>query len=152
MITMGLRAAPKVITFAIYDSEEEQVLNVEDLLVPAAFPHSQALKYIRSNILDILRIYDVCKAGIRTTEPIAKSISLERVHIEGVIQETFASSNMSGYFSGPISIVCFHLGVNRNTFKPMVKDGNNDFDVDNWGALSEAKREAVLCAIGAANA
>jgi hypothetical protein len=152
MITMGLRAAPKSVTFAIYDSEAGEVVNVEDILVPAAFEFPEALKYIRSNILDVLRLYGVEKAGVRTTEPVAQSPSLERIQIEGVIQETFASSTMTGYFAGPIAVVCSALRVERTVFKPMVQQGRNDLDVANWEGMSEAKREAVLCALGAVNA
>lgn len=152
MITMGLRAAPKAVTFAIYDSDAEALVNVEDILVPAAFEFPEALKYIRSNILDVLRMYGVEKAGVRTTEPVAQSPSIERIQIEGVIQETFASSPMTGYFAGPIAIVCSALKMDRTTFKPMVKDGRNDLEVEGWDKMSEPRREAVLCAIGAVNA
>jgi len=152
MITMGLRAAPKAVTFAIYDSDEQGLVNVEDILVPAAFQFPEALKYIRSNILDVLRMYGVEKAGVRTTEPVAQSPSIERIQIEGVIQETFASSTMTGYFAGPIALVCSALKVDRTTFKPMVKQGRNDLEVEGWDKMSEARREAVLCALGAVNA
>jgi len=152
MITMGLRAAPKAVTFAIYDSAEQGLVNVEDILVPAAFQFPEALKYIRSNILDVLRMYNVEKAGVRTTEPVAQSPSIERIQIEGVIQETFASSTMTGYFAGPIALVCSALKVDRTTFKPMVKQGRNDLEVEGWDKMSEARREAVLCALGAVNA
>lgn len=149
---MGLRAAPKAVTFAIYDSATEALVNIEDILVPAAFEFPEALKYIRSNILDVLRMYGVEKAGVRTTEPVAQSPSIERIQIEGVIQETFASSTMTGYFAGPIAIVCSALKMDRTTFKPMVKSGRNDLEVEAWDKMSEARREAVLCAIGAVNA
>lgn len=37
MITIGIRAAPKVITFAIYDTDDDSILNVEEIKIPAAF-------------------------------------------------------------------------------------------------------------------
>ena len=83
MITMGLRAAPKYITFAIFDGRAANVVNVEDIHVPAAFDWPVALKYVRSSILDVLREYGVEKAGVRTTEPMAQSLSIERIQIEG---------------------------------------------------------------------
>jgi hypothetical protein len=152
MITMGLRAAPKAVTFAIFDTDASAIVNVEDIVVPVAFQWPEALKYVRSSILDVLREYAVQNAGVRTSEPIAKSPSIERIQIEGVIQEAFASSALARYFAGPIAVGSSMLGVDSATFKPMTKDGRNDMDVDGWANMSEARREAVLYALGAANA
>jgi hypothetical protein len=152
MITMGLRAAPKSVTFAIFDTDAIAIVNVEDIVVPAAFEWPEALKYVRSSILDVLREYGVQKAGVRTTEPIAKGISIERIQIEGVIQEAFASSALERYFAGPISVGSSMLRVESAAFKPMTKEGRNDMDVDGWADMSEVRREAVLYALGAANA
>jgi hypothetical protein len=55
MITIGIRAAPKVVTFAVYDSENRALVNVEEIRIPAAFSTPDALKYLRSNLLDVLR-------------------------------------------------------------------------------------------------
>jgi hypothetical protein len=41
--TLGIRAAPRVITFAVYDSAERAVLNIEDIKVPIAFEAPDAL-------------------------------------------------------------------------------------------------------------
>jgi hypothetical protein len=91
MITIGIRAAPKVVTFAIYDTDEEAILNVEEIKIPAAFDTPSALKYVRSNLLDVLREYQVERAGVRITEALATP-NVERIQIEGVIQEAFAST------------------------------------------------------------
>ena len=96
MITIGIRAAPKVVTFAVYDSTSRTVINVEEIKIPAAFSLPDRLKYVRSNLLDVLREYKVEQAGIRETEPAAQSSSIERVQIESVIQEAFASSELKG--------------------------------------------------------
>jgi len=152
VITLGLRAAPKFVTFAVFDSEGDIIVNVEDIQVPSAFAWPEALKYVRSSVLDVLREFKVEQAGIRTTEPIAKSPSIERMQIEGVIQEAFASSSLIKYFAGPIAVGAAVLGIDRTNFKPMAKEGRNDMDVDNWDGMSEARREAVLYAMAAVNA
>lgn len=151
MITIGIRAAPKVVTFAVYDSEAEKVLNVEQIKIPAAFSTPDALKYIRSNLLDVLREYEVEKAGVRASEPSAQSLSIERVQIEGVIQEAFASSNLAAYYVGHISSITARLGLDRTAFKPLVA-GDEEYHVENWRDMSATEREAVLCAVGAVNA
>jgi hypothetical protein len=98
MITIGIRASPTAVTFAIYDSNEKKVVNIEEIKVPAALATPDALKYIRSNLLDVLREFKVEKAGIRASEPNARNLSIDRIYIEGVIQEAFASSNLLAYY------------------------------------------------------
>jgi hypothetical protein len=93
-ISIGLRAAPTAVYFALYDSDNREILNVERLRVPAAFEVPNALKFVRANVLDVLLNYDVRKAGIRTIEPTAKTKDVTRIQIEGVIQEAFASSDL----------------------------------------------------------
>ncbi|MCG7392900.1 hypothetical protein MHY87_08290 [Microvirga sp. ACRRW] len=151
MITIGIRAAPRVVTFAVYDSEAERIINVEEIKIPAAFSMPDGLKYLRSNLLDVLREYEVGQAGVRVTEPSAQSPSVERIQIEGVIQEAFASSNLAKYYVGQISSISSRLGIDRARFKPLV-DGENAYDIENWDKMTKEQREAVLCAVGATNA
>ena len=148
MITIGIRAAPGVVTFAVYDSDAAQVLNVEEIRIPLAFSTPDGLKYLRSNLLDVLREYKVEQAGVRTTEPSAQNPSVERIQIEGVIQETFASSELVGYYVGQVSSISARLGIERTAFKPLVA-GETTYDVENWIEMSPVQREAILCAIGA---
>ena len=75
MITIGIRAQPKGLTFAIFDKDANKVLNVEDIKIPAAFTVPEGLKYLRSNLLDVLREYSVARAGVRVTEPNAQVVS-----------------------------------------------------------------------------
>ena len=92
MITIGIRAAPGAVTFAVIDTDDNSVINVEKIKIPAAFETPDALKYVRSNLLDILREYQVERAGIRVTEAIADG-SAKRIQLEGVaLREAFASS------------------------------------------------------------
>ncbi|MGR9457066.1 hypothetical protein ACU8V1_13955 [Rhizobium leguminosarum] len=150
MITIGIRAAPREVTFAIYDSATSKVANVEGIRVPAALSIPETLKYVRSNLLDILREYQVENAGVRTTEPNAQQVSIERIQIEGVIQEAFASSMLTAYFAGPIATIASKLKINRTAFKEIV-DGDNQFDIENWDRTKANAREAILTAIGAVN-
>jgi Holliday junction resolvasome RuvABC endonuclease subunit len=150
VITIGIRAAPKVVTFAVYDSTSRTVINVEEIKIPAAFSLPDRLKYVRSNLLDVLREYKVERAGIRETEPAAQSSSIERVQIESVIQEAFASSELKGYYVGQIASISARIGIDRSEFKPLV-DGSREYDVENWTTMTTVGREAVLCAVGAVN-
>ncbi len=150
MITIGIRAAPKVVTFAIYDADEEAIVNVEEIKIPAAFETPAALKYVRSNLLDVLREYKVESAGIRVTEGLATP-NIERIQIEGVILEAFASSELRSYYVGQIASISKRIGIDREDFKPFA-DGKKDPGVENWTKMSKEAREAILCAMGAKDA
>lgn len=151
MITIGIRAAPKEVTFAVYDTDARTVLNVEEIRIPAAFQTPDALKYLRSNLLDVLREYAVEKAGVRVTESSAQTPNIARIQIEGVIQEAFASSRLAAYYVGQISSISSRIGIDRARFKPLV-DGTEAYDMEGWAEMSKEGREAVLCAVGALNA
>lgn len=149
MITIGIRAAPKVVTFVVFDTVMHAIVNVEALRVPIAFSTPDALKYVRSNLLDILREYEVSRAGIRTTESNARSVNIARIQLEGVIQEAFASSSLQYYYVGQISSIAARLNIPRTDFKLYV-DGKKSWNVEGWDNLGLEPREAMLCAIGAA--
>jgi hypothetical protein len=151
MRTIGMRAHPKGVTFAIYDAKSKAVLNVEQIKIPLAFDVPDALKYVRSNILDVIREYEVLKAGIRVQEPFSQLPNPFRTQIEGVLQEAFASSDVSAFFAGPIAVLARMLGVQRDAIKPAI-EGKNSFSIENWGMMSGEQREAILYAVGAKDA
>jgi len=152
MRVIGIRAKPYVVTFAIYESESNEIINIESICVPKALQRPDALKYIRSNILDVLNEYDVKRAGLRITESNSQHLNIHRIEIEGVIQECFASSSLESYYCGQISSISARIGIARNKFKPLV-DGNETYEnVEKWGELTREEREAVLAALGAKNA
>jgi len=149
MRTIGIRVSPKIVTFVIYDADTKEILNIENIKVPVAFTTPDALKYIRSNLLDILREYQISRAGIRVTESSAPTLNINRVQIEGVIQESFASSLLDHYFVGQISSISAKIGIERSDFKKYI-DGQINFEqVENWNSLSKDQKEAVFCALGA---
>lgn len=148
MLAIGIRVAPTAVTFVVYDSELNEIINIEDMRIPIAFSTPEALKYVRNNLLDILREFEIKYAGIRVTEPSAQMPSIPRIQIEGVIQEAFASSALNGYYVGQISSISARIGIDRSDFKSYV-DGTNQWHVDGWEDLKKEQREALLCAVGA---
>lgn len=148
MRTIGIRVAPTAVTFVVYESSTSTVLNIEDIRIPAAFAAPDALKYVRNNLLDILREYNVECAGIRATESNAQTMNIARIQIEGVIQEAFASSALKSYYVGQISSISSRLNIERSDFKKYI-DGTKVWNVENWVTLTKERREALLCAIGA---
>lgn len=148
MITIGIRAQPSNVVYAVVDTRNGSIVNLDQIIVPLAFDTPDALKYVRSNFLDIIREYNIKQAGIRATEPNSQRMNIDRLRIEGVIIEAFASSPLKGYYVGHISSIASRLGRTRTDLKPMI-EGDAAFDADGWGNMSKEQREAVLCALGA---
>lgn len=152
MNSLGIRVKPSEFAFAVYDSEANELVNVERVKIPKALEAPDALKYVRNTILDILREYEVEAAGIRITESNSQHLNIRRIEIEGVIQEAFASSTLASYYVGQISSIAARVGIARTDFKRYV-EGEIDCDlVENWDQFDSDEREAVLAAMGARNA
>lgn len=152
MRTLGIRAKPREVVFAVFDTEDRSLLNVEVIKIPKALATPDGLKYVRNNVLDIIREYNIDRAGIRVTESSAQTLSVERIEIEGVIQEAFASSFLQGYYAGQIASISRRLGFARTQFKPFVTNTMAFDQVPGWEDLNQEEREAVLVAMGAEHA
>jgi len=149
MNTIGIRAEPHSITFAIFDSVENQIVNVESIKVPRALKTPDALKYIRNNILDVLLEYNVMNGCIRIAENFSQNQNTTRTYIEGVIQESFASSNLKKYLIGQVVSISSKLGIESGDFKKYI-NGEIDYEaVENWNQHSKVQKEAIFAAIGA---
>lgn len=146
---LGLRASPTEVTFTVFDEESNSIVTIDQIKVPKVLESPEALKHIRFNILDIIREYSITNAGIRITESSSQQLSIERIQIEGVIQEAFASSALKSYYTGQVSNISKRIGIDRKTFKPFIDGEQNFDDVEGWGKLSKNERESVLCALGA---
>lgn len=151
MNTLGLRASPTEVTFCVYSSENAEILNVEEIKIPNALEMPEKLKYLRSTVLDVLREYQIDKAGIRLTEHSARSPSVDRIQIEGVLQEAFASSMLKSYYQGALVTIASKLETDKTTLSHLIKKDAEYDAIDNWSDFSEKKREAILAALGACN-
>lgn len=107
---LGVRASPSEVVYCVIDDKKGEVITIGKITTPKSMNTPEALKHIRLNLIDILREYSILEAGIRILEPTAQRISIERVQIEGVIQEAFASSPLKSYYIGQIS----NIGGCRN--------------------------------------
>ena len=152
MNILGIRVEPKITTFVVIESNNEKftVINSEVIKVPAALDFPEKLKYIRNCVLDILREYAVNIAGIRVAEGNTQNLDVTRLHIEGVIQEAFSSSDVGSYFTGRKSSIASRLGININELDEVLKGKVNYSTICNWEILkSQSSKEAALVAMGA---
>ena len=152
MNAIGIRVSPRAVTYVIYDSVAREIVSVDAIGVPKALTAPEGLKYVRNTILDVIREYGVEKAGIRITESNALRPSHERIQLEGVIQEAFASSTVSDYYCGQISVISARLGIPRGDFKKYISNEMVFESVENWATHAPDEKEAILTAIGAMNA
>ncbi|MBF4338497.1 hypothetical protein EAY42_25710, partial [Vibrio anguillarum] len=145
MNTLGLRASPSTVYFCIYDSTDDSIINLEQIAIPNVFETPEKLKYLRITILDIIREYEVQKAGIRLSElhPSAKP-NVTRIQFEGIIQEAFASSSLQSYFRGTIVTIASLLERRSREIKPLI-DGTQTIEhLDEWADYSKEERESIL--------
>lgn len=156
MRALGIRASDQNVIFSVVEEETSRrfnILNIEDIKLPAALELPQQLKYLRSVILDIIREYSIEKAGIRVVENISDNKSTKRIQIEGVIQEAFASSSVRSYFVGQNNTITARLRPNlegKTQFKDFIKSQSKCEFVVNWEeCTNNEKKESVLVAVGA---
>lgn len=152
MNILGIRVEPKKTTFVVLRKTdgEYEVINSEVIKVPSALDFPEKLKYIRNCVLDILREYSICYAGIRVAEANTQNLDITRLHIEGVVQEAFSSSDVSSYFTGRKTSIAARLNLKPKQLEAVFK-GERDFNgIVNWNILSQKNsREAALVAMGA---
>jgi Holliday junction resolvasome RuvABC endonuclease subunit len=152
MNILGIRVEPKKTTFSVISIENEnyKIINIELIKIPAALDFPEKLKYIRNCVLDILREYNISIAGIRVAESNAQNLDVTRLHIEGVIQEAFSSSNVEQYFVGRKNSIASKLNMTGKELESVFK-GDKVFElIDNWDVCrTRPARESVLTAMGA---
>lgn len=160
MTVIGLRVkSNNRIYYCILEELPDGSLNYVDithLKIPLALNWPEALNFVRNTILDILLQYEVKKAIIRICEfgITFNSTIIERVYIEGVLQETIASSNVEKYKAGQIAEFTSLLGIKRDEFKKYAQADLNYENIPteiNWDKLSLEERETILTANAALN-
>lgn len=151
-ISIGIRVKPDCVIYSIIRENEDdnEVLIVDKVNVPVALEIPEQLKFIRCTFLDIIYENQVNKACIRITETTAQKISIERVNIEAIIQELFASSTIEKYYIGQISNISAKLGMARENFKKIIDSKECDF-IKDWNNFNKEEKESLLASLSALN-
>jgi hypothetical protein len=148
---LGIRVEPKAVSYAIIKAENSQydIEQIDVIKIPAALSVPEKLKYVRNTILDIVEQNNITQAAIRVAEGNSKNMDMDRIYIEGVIQESFSSCNVKNYFIGRKRSISSRLNINCEDYDKYV-GGKRDFTlVNNWNqATNNNKREATLVAMG----
>jgi len=150
---IGLRAAPKRVWFSVVESSDTDdqisLLVSQSLAIPVALTPPEQLRFIRQTIADTIDEYGSTRAGIRLAEPIAQHMSLERLHIEGVLQELLASSPVQCYFYGAIAKMASLLGVEARADVKQFIEGRAFRGIPGWAQMASEQRESILAAVAA---
>jgi Holliday junction resolvasome RuvABC endonuclease subunit len=148
---IGIRASPQKVWYGVVEGEEEQhIVAVDSIVVPPALHLPEQLHFVRTTLLDILLEYGIRRAGIRLTEPAAQSTSIERLNLEGVIQELLSSSDVEAYFAGAIATIAARLGEGDRARVKEYFDGGDFRGLKRWSTYSREERESIVTAVAAA--
>jgi hypothetical protein len=148
---IGFRVSPNEIFFTVVESTDPQDTGdyhePQILVVPDALEGPDLLRFMRTNLLDVLELYDADRAAVKTADHYRKrSSNTTRVHLEGVIQEAVANSRVKRYVSGATPKLAPLQNMSSDEFKDY-KDGTRQFaDLPDWNRLSNAERESILAA------
>lgn len=151
--SIGIRVSPSKIFYCVVREEESNIelVLVDKVIVPKSLNTPEQLKFVRNTFMDILRENNVELACIRITESNARSTSIPRLYLEGVIQELLASSSVHKYYVGQISSISSKLGIERDNFKPFATGKTTFRDITIWNEIPSESRESILSSISALN-
>jgi hypothetical protein len=151
--SIGLRAAPSIVYYAVVEgrsaSDQAELLTVGSLPVPVALELPDRLSFVRTTILDIIIEFDARRAGIRLIEYTAQTKPVERLNLEGVLQELLSSSEIEGYFAGAIARIGGLLGEPDKTRVKRYFEGEAFMGVEGWDGRAVEQREAIVTAVAA---
>ena len=150
MRILGVRAAPKEVSFVVYCNERNELLFADVVKTPMTLEIPERLKYFRNNILDILREFSIEKAVIRVNEASSQNLKIERLYIEAVIQEAFSSSNISEYRVIRKAGICSKLNIDPAQFKNLIDNKGEILGVRLAGYDANTI-EAILAALSVRN-
>ena len=148
--TIGLRAEPRVLHWAVVEGTQDQpVLIAHDKAeTPAAYEEAAALSWFRRRVFHLIDTYVPMAAGIRFPEPSArggnKDSAKQRSRVEGVLLEAVHSRGLT-IVTGALTTIAAKLGTRKA--KKYIDDAElRGIDLSR---LPPPRREAVLVGVAA---
>jgi len=151
MTGIGFRVSPSEVFFTVVEStgppDSGDYLDPQILVVPEALDGPDLLRFMRTNLLDILELYEVDHAAVKTADHHqSRSLNTDRVQLEGIIQEVVASSRVDKYVSGAAPTLAPIQDMSSTNFKEYKKGRQQFAGLSNWDGWSDAQRESILAA------
>lgn len=145
---LGLRIEPTTIHYTVADidasGEIQSIIATESLRIPRNQTEGDTLSYVRTHVSTLVNEFSITGVGIKCSENNARSISIPRIHMEGVAIEAAHNSNA---FSSAETLVTIapSLGLSRSEIKEAVRGAHDPLNLDQqWQDMSEKHREALL--------
>jgi len=148
---IGFRVTPSATHYAVVQKQSDGfcVIAAEKITHPKALHPPDQLKHIRQTVFDLIREHQAAFGGIKLIEGNSQTRDPFRLNVEGVVQESFASSPLDHYFFGTIPKL---TGVFRFEDKKKMKailDGATRFDPVDLASFGKESREAIVSAVAA---
>lgn len=154
MYSIGIRVSPNKTSPKIYYSvisliEENQfdIIRSSVLNIPTTLETPEQLAYLRTNLLSIILEFEISCAGLRVSESIARTPSVYRMYIEGVVQELLANSTIETYSVMKIARMSKYL---EDSDIKAYLDAEKDFaGIENWNIYKLEARECIVASLAA---
>ncbi|WP_153730680.1 hypothetical protein [Sporosarcina obsidiansis] len=153
MYSIGIRISPstrspKVYYAVINDQEDEfEIIRCSFLNIPLSLEIPEQLAFIRTNLLAIILQYNITHAGLRITETVARTPSVYRMNIEGVVQELFANSTIEKY--SVMKIVQMSRLLETGDIKKYLEAAESFAGIEKWEEYKLEERECLVVACAA---
>ena len=148
MKSIGISVTPSEVFIAIgeFKSTRLQIINTERIRVPFALPVSDRLRYLRTLLLDIIKLRHIELACVRIAGRNMPQTTVQRIEIEGTVQELLSSSSIKHYFVGELSEIAAMADILPDLNSYLV--GRKDFvRIKDWPHKSRREeKEALLAA------
>ncbi|MDP9675163.1 hypothetical protein J2W97_001146 [Paenibacillus jamilae] len=151
MRSIGIRVSPSEVFYCITEKIEGEItiLTHDKIIIPKALEVPDQLAYIRTNLNSIFIEFSVAYAGIRVHEGTAQNVSIERIYLEGVIQELLADCSIHKYFLGTISKIASLVEESTQKVKDFIDGDNELLNVEGVSKSAKSVRESIITAIAA---
>jgi len=154
MVSIGVRCGSSEVYYIIIEGsiDEPNDLSHNKLKHPANLQMHEALAWYREQLHALLNEFNVQCCGLRTSEPIAKSMgasaregAIKRNYLDSIVMEAVASKGLP-LLHGPMATLSAALETPKA--KKFLDDG--DFrGIKVWGRLSKEYKEAALAGTAA---
>lgn len=153
MKSIGIRVTPKKIYYTLAELKEDkvQLLFTDSIIVPVSMKRPDSLNYIRKSFFDIINQHFIKLACIKATEGNSKNLNIERLYIEGVVQELFSGSSIEKYYVANHSMMSKLLGV--KSFKKLLNNESvpDEYELIVQERMNKESKESIFAALAALN-
>ena len=120
----------------------------DKIIVPCALDTPDKLSFIRILTYTIINQYKIDNAIIRRSEDGTMKVDVNRMNIEGVLQELISNCRIKKYKIYKLSQLGKLLGCSDSNLKSCIR-GNNLYGIENWDKCKKEERESIVCALSA---